>query len=328
MLFKARIDLNSTNLKWIFNFFHTTIFLQMIFYVLKYFQIPRQRVVDRLIVRLCTRRLDKLGSSSQAKLIEMVIYDLKVSILVQLLFFKITIVIMFAYIYLPVFNFIFFNGVLQGRFATLGLDWLAFLVGQSQTDPLVLAFPPQGTCFYSTCQSYLKESVNCFLPFNIYIAKVLLIVWFWFVFVIIACIWFVLETIIYHKCPGWRLQHMQLIAPIIRDEPSLQNLIKNDVQCWHTLFLYSKNLSAKEFQILMNLLADYSKVNNLDKEIEKERENFAQRKISFAMNLRILFVYKYCFPYLFKLFSLFPSHKGDAHEHLNAFKATHLHSMK
>lgn len=202
--------------------------------------------------------LDKLDQNGEEKFVQKVVRVLDEW---QSIFGKLSLlqcalsVVMVAY-------FLLINGLMQGAFAMIGLDWLVFIIGHSNlaTNPLIHAFPSKGTCAFPINTFGDLEFVDCWLYLNNFVAQIFLVIWFWFLFVISAQVWYLLERIFYIVRPDYRLMYMERIAPTIRDKPSICKLITKDVRKWYILFLISKNMTkntSKSFEIMINLLAKF-----------------------------------------------------------------------
>lgn len=223
----------------------------------KQLQLPIYQNIQNSIVELGRQgSLDKLDKNGQEKVIFRAVLVIRYTLVAKAFgFAKINWIDLF-YASLTLLNFGVANVFTEGTFKNLGSDWLAFLTNQSLTDPLISAFPSQSTCFYPNLVSNQTESVSCFLHANSYNSYVFLFIWFWYYFGAFIFGWFLLERIVYQFRPYWRLWHMERIAPIVRKEPFLQDVILYDVQSWHALFLISKNMKAKDFETLLKWLVE------------------------------------------------------------------------
>lgn len=214
------------------------------------------------IVKFSQKSLEKLDQSGQEKFIHKV-----VQVLYGSQYFLVwNNCYQYWYGFGPILLFICTNAMLQGSFLKLGIYWLVYTVGQTtdcEIDPLIYTFPRKTVCQYAFGEPALLQCFHCFHHSNSVNEKVFLIIWFVLVFAIFGTIWYVLERIVYRTCPRLRLWHMKQLRPTIHDEAWLKRWVTAEVHYWYILFLLSKNMKPKDFQIMLNWLADNPKLKEL-----------------------------------------------------------------
>jgi len=96
-------------------------------------------------------------------------------------------VIEFAYLVNPIFNFFFMDYFLQGEFLTYGADVANYTINGGEVSPMDRVFPIMSKCTfhkYGPSGSIEVKDLLCVLPMNVVNSKIYLILWYWLHFLI------------------------------------------------------------------------------------------------------------------------------------------------
>ncbi|RWS31382.1 Innexin inx2-like protein [Leptotrombidium deliense] len=151
----------------------------------------------------------------------------------------------------------FTNIFLGGAFLTFGYEWLKYthLEEDQRFDPLIRVFPRMTKCTfhkYGYSGTIERHDALCFLPLNIVNEKLYVVIWFWFLFLVIATFLGIADRVALLLFPYWRFRRLRYLAPST-DKKTLKRLT-NRVGNYFILQFLANNLKPSFFRDLIQEL--------------------------------------------------------------------------